>query len=152
MPNKHCCYADCKSDTRRHPDVKFVPFVKPSTDLNRAKHWAHLCGREKFGVKNITRNTYICEKHFNHSEVFDTKNPNLVPYPANSRISTTSRLYRPRIVEEEEEEEDKENKAKNAKFTFAKFLVRTKAVMVPFGVQINNIDNITLRGKKPTCS
>ena len=53
---KHCCYSGCNSNTKRH-DVKFIPFVKPSKNLQRCRRWVHLCGRdsETFNYTKITR-------------------------------------------------------------------------------------------------
>ena len=42
---KHCCYGGCNSNSKRH-DVKFIPFVKPTSNLQRCRRWIHLCGRD----------------------------------------------------------------------------------------------------------
>ena len=42
---KHCCYGGCNSNSKRH-DVKFIPFVKPTLNLQRCRRWIHLCGQD----------------------------------------------------------------------------------------------------------
>ena len=56
---KHCCYAGCNSNSKRH-DVKFVPFVKPTANLQRCRRWIHLCGRDSkiFNYSKITKVSY----------------------------------------------------------------------------------------------
>ena len=62
----HCCWGKCHSNSSRtSADIRFLPFPKPWIDLDRAKRWLHLCGREDFTLDNITKNTYICSLHFN---------------------------------------------------------------------------------------
>lgn len=83
MPHYHCCWGECRSDTRRAEDgVIFIPFVKPTKDLERARRWAYLCGRKGFDEKSITRHTYICNKHFPEREVLCKSNPDLEPFNA----------------------------------------------------------------------
>ena len=67
----HCVWGTCKTDSRRpETGVSFIPFPKPWINLKTAKRWSFLCGRGKdFTVKHITRNTYICSKHFERNEV-----------------------------------------------------------------------------------
>ena len=80
----HCCYGVCKSDSRKPEDgVTFMPFPKPNKYLQIAKRWVYLCARDNFTTKKITRNTYICSKHFPVGEVLNIKaNPTLEPYNA----------------------------------------------------------------------
>jgi hypothetical protein len=94
MPNKHCCYADCKSDSRRPQcDVNFLQFVSNVKEPCRAKRWVHLCGRKDFTVANITRFTYICTKHFREdvTDLNPRSNPDLEPLPASSSQSVVVR-------------------------------------------------------------
>ena len=77
VSTKHCCWGKCKSDSR-YPDKLpkslkelkesgkkfFIPFPKPSQDIEKCKRWLVACSREFFTVKNITRNTYICALHW----------------------------------------------------------------------------------------
>ena len=53
---KHCCYGGCTSNSKRH-DVKFIPFVKPTSNLQRCRRWVHLCGRDSkiFNYSKITK-------------------------------------------------------------------------------------------------
>ena len=60
---KICCYLFCKSSTRKDPEKKFFPFVKPSIDLARTKKWIELIGHS-IDIEKITTDTYLCEDHF----------------------------------------------------------------------------------------
>jgi hypothetical protein len=65
--------------------MKFLPFPKPKTNLERAKRWVHLCGRPRLKIETITRMTYICVKHFGRGENLDSRaNLSLEPFPAHS--------------------------------------------------------------------
>ena len=80
---KHCCWGNCTNDTRYPhkfpPGTYFMPFPKvgrikesmtqweknrQNERTEKAKKWIHACGRKNFGIKNITRSTYICSIHF----------------------------------------------------------------------------------------
>ena len=77
VSTKHCCWGRCNTDSR-YPDRMpkplkeleksgkkvFIPFVKPSQDIERCRRWIHACSRQNFTVNNITRNTYICALHW----------------------------------------------------------------------------------------
>ena len=73
VSTKHCCYGECKMDSRyreRWPkslkeDEKsgrkvFIPFPKPSQDIEKCRRWIVACSPQFFTENNITRNTYIC--------------------------------------------------------------------------------------------
>ena len=64
MPNKSCLFLGCRSDSRKHPDLKWVRFCKPSFDANRAKLWIQKLNRSDFTLQKITQYSFICEKHF----------------------------------------------------------------------------------------
>ena len=83
MPGgKTCFFKNCKKNTVRDRDRYFVPFVKPHINLQRCKEWIQLCGRPNYSPKKITKNSYICDEHFNLNEALDWKiNPNLKPIP-----------------------------------------------------------------------
>jgi hypothetical protein len=82
---KTCAFGHCRSDTRKEPSLVFIPFPKPKTNFQRAKRWAHLCGRSNFGVKNIKKGMYVCEKHFPSGVDLDLhSNLDLEPFPAHS--------------------------------------------------------------------
>ena len=55
---KHCFYKDCSSRT---PGVKFITFVKPTTDIKRCLRWINLCGRdiETFKISKVR----LCNKY-----------------------------------------------------------------------------------------
>lgn len=72
---KRCCFGLCKSDDRypdrifANPDkpIRFVPFPKPKTKLDKCLKWIKLCGRphEQLNVSNINSNRYVCTKVIN---------------------------------------------------------------------------------------
>ena len=109
--NKHCCWGNCKNDSR-YPDkfppgTYFIPFPKvgkikesmtqweknrQSERTEKAKQWIHACGRKAFGIKNITKDTYICSNHFvgNSGPTEDNPNPllaTLTEEEMNKRLS-----------------------------------------------------------------
>jgi hypothetical protein len=158
MPNKHCIFGSCLSDSRRQPNIRFVRFVKPLRNPERAARWVHLCGRSDFGVEDITQNTHICEKHFAPDVILNAKeNPDLEPYPASA--SKISRPRKPRTHQDAYEEEDaeSENDADDTdifditanlsslciKPFHPKEKVQTVAIPVPFGVAIT-VDQISI--------
>ncbi|XP_007235875.3 uncharacterized protein si:dkey-20i10.7 [Astyanax mexicanus] len=66
---KRCAWGSCKSDTRypnRVQGVVFYPFPKPKTNLQKCQLWIRLCGRphSRLNMDTITKNTYVCSKHF----------------------------------------------------------------------------------------
>ena len=60
----HCSHGNCKSDGRRHPQIRFATFPKKSVNENRARRWAELMCRDDFTVDSITKNSKVCELHF----------------------------------------------------------------------------------------
>jgi hypothetical protein len=80
----HCCWGTCVSDSRyREEGVTFIPFPKPKSFPKQAKKWIVLCGRKNFKVRNITKNTYICSKHFKKDDLINLRaNPTLEPCKA----------------------------------------------------------------------
>jgi len=74
---KHCCWGECKSDSR-YPEKlpkslqemtasgqkAFIPFLKPSQGIDKCQRWITACSREFFTTASITRNTYICALHW----------------------------------------------------------------------------------------
>ena len=74
MVNKHCAYGGCNSDSRymhmpHMEGVNFVYFPQRKKDPDKCSRWVKLCGRpsegcRSFTVASITKNTYICTKHF----------------------------------------------------------------------------------------
>ena len=79
---KHCCWGLCKSDSRyieKTPVTVFINFPKlgkikdsmtewekgqAMLKTEKAKRWVHACGRTKFTLNNITKDTFICSLHF----------------------------------------------------------------------------------------
>ena len=78
---KSCVFEDCRSTTRTNPELKFVSFIKPSYNLERAKEWVKRVGRLDFEVETISRNTFVCQKHFppETTDFSYTTNLNLIP-------------------------------------------------------------------------
>ena len=69
--------------------MKFVPFVKPRTDMKRAARWVYLVGRSDFTVQNIQKHTVVCERHFPENIELDwKKNPALEPFPSSLQMET----------------------------------------------------------------
>ena len=94
-----CSWGSCNSDSqygaksksprREMEGVKFFPFPKPKSRLERCKAWIKACGRKNFTVVHVTRNSYVCSKHFRDGKPTQTY-PD--PYPANVVGSTTQTL------------------------------------------------------------
>ncbi len=77
---KVCFYRGCKTTTRTS-DIKFVSFVKPWRDIERTRKWIQLSGRF-VPEANITKNTWICAKHFSHDANLNwMENSELTPFP-----------------------------------------------------------------------
>ena len=74
MVNKHCAYGTCNSDSRHmhkpHMEgVGFLYFPQSKKDPDKCSRWVKLCGRpsegyRSFAVTLVTKDTYICTKHF----------------------------------------------------------------------------------------
>ena len=96
MTRKYCFYATCKANSRKNPEAVFLPFVKHKTNYLRCKRWIHLCGRKRtHKPEKITNDIYICSQHFPPYEDHDwKKNPNLEPYPVDSKIGSGQRKPR----------------------------------------------------------
>lgn len=96
MGGKHCCYGTCNSDSRyadrpHMNGVFFIPFPKPKTNLEKCKIWIKNCGRKDFGIDRISRNTYVCSKHFVGEKGPTNDHPHPVPAAASDlerRIAT----------------------------------------------------------------
>jgi hypothetical protein len=64
---KRCAYGLCRSDTR-YPDrvegVKFHPFPKPKSNLEKCLRWIKACNRPhaQLNVDTIFKTTYVCSK------------------------------------------------------------------------------------------
>jgi len=77
VSTKHCCHGECKTDSR-YPEnwpkslleleesrkKVFIPFPKPSQDVEKCRRWIVACSREFFTEKNVSRNTYSCALHW----------------------------------------------------------------------------------------
>jgi len=77
---KCCIVRRCKNSSKKNPDKKFLPFVKPTTDPQRCKRWLELAEKD-IPVEKVEKHTYICEDHFKPDEkILDWKlNPLLEP-------------------------------------------------------------------------
>ena len=93
-----CSWGLCNSNSKYGPNgkepradmenVKFFPFPKPKTKLLQCKAWIAACGRKDFTVENITKNSYVCSKHFRDGMPTET-HPN--PYNATTAAITKKR-------------------------------------------------------------
>ena len=45
-------------------DVFFITFPKPKRKLEKCRRWVRACGRKDFDISTVTKNTYICSRHF----------------------------------------------------------------------------------------
>ena len=81
MVNHYCCAPDCTISSQKirqkwkYPglaDVIFFTFPTEKSDPKRRKLWIDLVRRENFDVKDITKHTRICSRHW--SGVGPTKN------------------------------------------------------------------------------
>ena len=77
VSTKHCCHGECRTDSRYREywpkslveleesgKKVFIPFPKPSQDIEKCRRWIVACSREFFTEKNVSRNTYICALHW----------------------------------------------------------------------------------------
>ena len=94
VSTKHCCWGKCNNDSR-YPErlpksLKemqaagkniFIPFPKPSQDIEKCKRWINACSREGFDTSKVTRNTYICAVHWVGDKGPTAENPD--PLKAN---------------------------------------------------------------------
>ena len=93
MVNKYCCYGDCKSDSRKAREkfmlgVKWVLFPQRKTQLEKCKRWVRACSRQNWDEMDVTRNTYICSKHFVGGDGPTQKNPDPIPaYYSSNKVS-----------------------------------------------------------------
>lgn len=79
-----CVVSACKSDTRKNqPGIKFFSFPKPWIDPERTKKWLNIIGRMDLSPEKVTRNMYICNRHFPRGlKCYDwKKNSDLQPSP-----------------------------------------------------------------------
>lgn len=85
-----CFFANCKANSIKNPERKFVKFVQPEYDLERCKRWIVLC-RRSVTFDKIKKYTRVCSDHFDKNEVLDAKlNPTLDPIPKH-RLVTVQR-------------------------------------------------------------
>ena len=94
MPNKSCVYSSCRSDSRKDKSILFAKFVSPFDDLERAKKWVGLVGRKDFHHGKITRNIFICQRHFPKSTLdYDYQsNPALEPFKEGTPLDCVQQL------------------------------------------------------------
>ncbi len=64
---KKCQWGNCKSDSRyikNYPNVFFIPFPKPKSNLKKCLAWIQACGRPhwQLNVKLINKDRYVCSK------------------------------------------------------------------------------------------
>lgn len=118
MVNKTCVYKKCKSDSRRHPWIKWATFISPKVNRNleRAKKWIRLLGRPDFTIERINVHTFICEDHFpekDHENLDWKRNPNLTPFPADHDIEKDNSKFVQGVKKPSEKEENIQNSTSN---------------------------------------
>lgn len=86
-----CSYRDCSSTSKskKGKTLKYYPFPKPKTNRARCLLWLELCGNENVNLTNISKNTYICEKHF-----AGVKNIKSNPIPHYEAMGEDPRIFR----------------------------------------------------------
>ena len=93
MTNKYCVWIGCKSSSKKDKNGqkfngRWACFVKPSVNKPRALQWIRIMNRADFGLKNIKKHTFLCDKHFPAEGDIDLQwwtNSNLTPIPTNYR-------------------------------------------------------------------
>ena len=78
--------------------VFFIPFPKPKTQLEKCMTWISLCGRahSNFNSSTISRNTFICSKHFVGGKGPTDSYPNPVPaIQVGSVVAVTKKVRLP---------------------------------------------------------
>ena len=114
VSTKHCCWGECKTDSR-YPDKwpnslkelqqsgkkVFIPFPKPSQDIEKCKRWLVACSRQFFTEEKISRNTYICALHWPGgkgptAETPDPLKANLTPQQATRACAPKRKAPKPR--------------------------------------------------------
>ena len=139
MP-KCCVFEDCDSNSERHPNVEFAPFVKPSQDLPRAQLWVKRVARLDFETETISKNTYVCQRHFPPgSQLQYWNNKELTPFPKGQALTHYLRYERRESRDDSREEEslniDREKAKEDYRNVKAKS-VKIKRVPVLCGVPI----------------
>ncbi|KAK3085781.1 hypothetical protein FSP39_008650 [Pinctada imbricata] len=99
---KRCCYGTCNSNSRypeRLDGAKFIPFPKKISNHDKCMRWIKACGRPHYqlNIENITKDTYICSKHFVGGNGPTLDNPD--PIPADGSTPRTARKPIKRIVQ-----------------------------------------------------
>ncbi|KAK4882667.1 hypothetical protein RN001_005986 [Aquatica leii] len=97
-----CGYKDCKNSSKSKmckKNLRYFPFPKSKTNLAKCLLWLEMRGNQKLNVENISKNIYICEKHFQPG---DEQNP--IPYD-NQEKQEVAKLFHSL----ENPPEDKEN-------------------------------------------
>ena len=107
VSTKHCCHGECKTNSR-YPEhwpkslleleesgkKVFIPFPKPSQDVEKCRRWIVACSREFFREKNVSRNTYICALHWPGEKGPTDEHPD--PLKANLTPALLSRARAPK--------------------------------------------------------
>ncbi|KAK4886962.1 hypothetical protein RN001_003233 [Aquatica leii] len=61
-----CYYNNCSSTSKskQFKNLRYHPFPKPTRNMARCLLWIDLCANDQLNTFNITKNVYVCEKHF----------------------------------------------------------------------------------------
>ena len=124
-----CVYKDCSSTETRNPELKFLTFVQPRTDFQRASKWIRLIGRSDFTVESIKYSTRICQNHFSSDVILNWRlNKTLEPYPYDVKNAIENEDFLPKS----------ENRPASASKTYStKKNVKPIPMRILHGVQMN---------------
>ncbi|XP_062592854.1 uncharacterized protein LOC134254346 isoform X1 [Saccostrea cucullata] len=120
---KRCAFGLCNSDSRypaRNKGVIFYPFPKPKTDIDKCRRWIKACNRphKQLNVDRITKNTYVCSKHFMNGCGPTPTYPDPIPLtsstPKPSRPPPKNRGIFSKQSSESENQEDPDNQCEES--------------------------------------
>ena len=81
MKAYRCVYKNCSQKIGKKSTVEYARFVKPRTDIIRAKEWISLIGNPDLKIEHIDEYTVLCEKHFVSDADLDwRRNETLKPF------------------------------------------------------------------------
>ena len=89
MVVKHCCFGECKSDSRHAhwesmKGVFFINIPKPKTQPEKCATSVQACCRKDFTVKDVKKYVYICSLHFVGGKGPTVDHPDPIPATYNA--------------------------------------------------------------------
>ena len=90
MVVKHCCYGECRSDSRHShlesmKGVFFINVPKPKREPEKCARWVQACSRENFTVQDVKKDVYICSLHFVGRHGPTKNHPDPIPATYNTK-------------------------------------------------------------------